>query len=192
MIIHILRIVVGICFLLAAVVTMPMGVGFASMLSVPVAAVLAGIGGLCLYPYIIEPIANRLSGFYFGGKAADLPEQYSRVHGMLVRREYDQAVAELNRLLTEKPERVEARCLLMRTYHERLNRSQDATDLATAELKQRKLGAEHEKVVMLAVDILLENQQPREAQAVLASAIPKIADSAASANLRQRLESLGA
>jgi len=92
---HIICIIVGICFWRAAVVTMPMGVGFDS---VPRTVVLAGIGALCLYPYITEPIANRLSGFYFGGKAADLPEQYSRVHGMLARREYDQAVAELNRL----------------------------------------------------------------------------------------------
>ena len=179
----ILRIIFGLAFLLG---------GFAMMAAGGVipALVLALLGALMLFPFIVAPVVNFFGNLFYSDSGQPAPEQYSLVHKLLQENQPDEAAGELRRRLEDHPNDVNAAHLLMQTYYDHLNSPQEAVNVLRGELEKKKLQADHIRMVDLAVDILLEVKQQSDAVRILERSIEKLGCGGAVSPLRQRLDHL--
>jgi len=177
----ILRIICGLAFLLGAFAMTAAG-------GVIPALVLALLGTLMLYPFIVAPVMNFFGNFFYSDSSQPAPEQYSLVHKLLQENQPDEAASELRRRLENYPADVNAAHLLMQTYYDHLNSPQEAVNVLRGELEKKNLQADHVRMVDLAVDILLEVKQQSDAVRILERAIEKLGCGGAVSPLRQRLD----
>ena len=179
----ILRIIFGLAFLLG---------GFAMMAAGGVipALVLALLGALMLFPFIVAPVMSFFGNLFYSDSGQPAPEQYSLVHKLLKENQPNEAAGELQRRLEDHPNDVNAAHLLMQTYYDHLNSPQEAVNVLRGELEKKKLQADHIRMVDLAVDILLEVKQKSDAVRILERSIEKLGCGGAVSPLRQRLDHL--
>ena len=128
-----------------------------------------------LYTYFADFITNPVGGFFFPNKSGHTTDkQFSKIHGLLANRKFEQAVDELKLIARQQPGLVSGKVLLVNTLYEDLNRSDEALDIALVELEKVTWDNDHGKMVMSCVDILLDRDEKAKAIAILEIAVSKL------------------
>ena len=174
---------------LMVIATLAIGVGGVFM--VPPAVFIAMIAGLLLYPWIAAPVVHFFDSFLWSGKAAEPPEQFTRVRALIVQRQFTEAESELRTRLEHRPDLLEGRILLASLLYEKLHRPEDALAEIRAEL-ENIWRPDCEKLVLLGTDILLDLNRQEDAIALLQAGAAKAVGTPAAARLNERLQHLSA
>jgi len=187
------RLGVGLFFLLTAALTLRLGgrggIG-GSFIVVGFSAALALVAGMFLYPYIAAPVMKMFGAVYFPGTRGVVREEFSRVQALIAQQADAEAEAELRRILQERPALLEARILLVGLLYDKLGRPAEALEMAQAILAGDGWAEDMERVVALAVDILLEAGRREEAVALLRRSAQRAGRTGAAARLTERLQHL--
>jgi len=185
LVLGIILLVVGFCMLAAA---MQSGAAFA----VPFALPPTVVGAILLHPWISAPVARAFSGLvYPTGGRANYSEQFTKARTLLVECRYEEAAAELRLKLADNPGSVDGTILLATVLAEHLDASAEAIDMLREALDCAKWQPGRERLVMLAVDLLLERGEHGVALGLLERNL-RVArdDKPARTSLSERLEYL--
>ncbi len=181
-----LRLVIGaVCLLAGALI-----VGLMGLAGIIFALPIILVGSLLAYPFVAEPIGNLVSGMLYSNQPAELPEQFSAVQTMLTNHRYREAVDELDTMLAARPRLTAARILKVRILYDHLQDGEAALSLARAELTQNPWQSEYIPVAMIAVDVLLDRGDRREAADFLAATLTRCTNARDKTELQQRLDHL--
>jgi hypothetical protein len=154
----------------------------------------AMIAALSLYPFITGMASGFITGMVFDSHRGVVREQLSGVRATIATGNFDSALGELRSLLEEHPASIEARLLLATLLNDKLQQPNNALQVVFDEFARNqynpaKWDPDHEKLGLLAVDILLD--QGRHADAVsLLEPLVNMAPANQSGGLKRRLESL--
>lgn len=179
------RFAAGVLLLIGAVYAVSSGL-FGPIVALPFAVA----SGVCLYPFLAAPLVNALTALFYPRGGAELPEQFSMVRALMAQQQFEEAAEQLRAMLAERPTLVEGRALLVSVLYENLHQPGDALQLALTELGERTWHTEHERLTMLAVDILLDAGRQSDASELLRRMAAKARDTSAAARLDERLSHL--
>ena len=184
------RLAIGLFFFVAAILAVALSKGsFDALFMVPFAAALGVIAGIFLHPFISAPFGNALASLFYPDRGV-VREQFSRVHALMAQQQFAAAELELRRMLEERPELVEGQVLLANLLHGELGRADEALTVAIAALDASEWQPEHERLAMLAVDILLDAERRDEAVALLEKQARRAGQRPAAARLTERLRNV--
>ena len=160
---------------------------------VPLAALVALPGGWFLRDFVAAPLVNLLGNVYYpANNRARVPEQFTRVQALMAECRYEEAERELRTTLDqlEDPDLLAGQILLANLLHEHLESSDEALALASEALDVDEWQPDHERLVTLATDILLERGARAEAAEFLGKYAAKATGTPAAARLIERLQHL--
>jgi len=180
------RCIIGVFLLLCGIWVVATGGPLGPFLALPFA-----IGsGLCFYPFFAAPLVNAFSALFEpkGGRA--LPEQFSKARSLMAQQQFAEAEQELRAMLADRPELVEGTAMLTELLAEHLNRPEDALQVADAELRRGRWHVDHERLTMLAADILLDAERKDDAVELLKRMAAKARGKRAAARMMERLSYL--
>ena len=184
-----IRITVGSTLLvLAAVVIGVYGLG-GLMVGVP----LASMGAIFLSSFLSE-MASRvfLAPFrmMLGVGNGTVRKEYSEVHGAIARRDFQDALDQLNEILSDTPGEVDAELLRVQICYEHLDRIEEGLMHAFAALDTLEWNETQGRIVMLAVDMLIESRRRTDAANLLAQAGQRLINRVQRDNALTRLSTL--
>ena len=185
-----IRIILGLGFVLYGLYLSIFGFGRGDAMALPFVVIMSGIGGVLLAPLIAERFSTVFDGLFLPNTRGDVKPELSRPRALMAERRYEEAATELRARLTEKPGQVEAQLLLANLLHENLGRPDEALALVDNALDADIWQSEHEKLVSIAVDILLERGERAAAVALLRLCAEKAGSTPAAAHMRERLQHL--
>jgi tetratricopeptide (TPR) repeat protein len=159
---HTVRITAGSILIL-------IGIGSVAVFGIPglLGGTALGMGGaLCLYPYLADLGSELLIAPFramAGRDSLTLRKEYSEVHAALSQHDYEGALAQIEAVLVDTPNAIEAQLLRVQICYENLNRIEDGLKHAFAALESLEWNDTQGKIVMLAVDMLIDAQRPNDA-----------------------------
>ena len=191
----IIRLVIGITLMLLGVALFPVFLWHASSPGTAIMVVMTATGlgmmaGLCLYPFVAEPIAERLGRLYWPKFSGKIEKQYSRIRALVAQHDYETAIGELRQELAAEPEPLEGWLLLAGILHDHLHQSAAALDIIRQQLATRPWKDGNARLILLGVDILQEADATADAACLLRENIRKAGRSPAAENMQARLQHL--
>ena len=191
----IIRLVMGIIIMLLGVALFPVFLWHspspATVIMVVLAAAALGlVAGICLHPFVAEPIAEWFGRIYWPKLSGKVEKQYSRVRALVTQHDYATAIGELRQALAAEPEPLEGWLLLAGILHDHLHQSAAALDIIRQQLAARPWKDGNARLVLLGVDILLEVDATADAACLLRENIRKAGRSPAAENMQMRLQHL--
>ena len=151
---------------------------------------------VCLIIYFIckvlifDGFSNFFSKLYYSEKSMELPEEFSRVNALLSNRDYDNALIETDKLLKEKPQNTAIQLKKVIILHDFLKRKEDAQRYAVSCMTPKILTDDHEKMLMIAVDVCLGNNDQTTAVKLMNQALPRFENDLIKKNINKRLQYL--
>jgi hypothetical protein len=165
--IHAIRIPVGILAILAGIASL----GGGGLEGIPGAVIGGALGVLCLRPYLVELAANLFMAPFramLGKDSLTLRKEYSEVHAALARHDAEDAYDQVQAILAETPNEREAQLLRVRICYEELGRIEDALKHAFAALESLEWDDTQGRILMLAVDMMMDSGRQMDAANLLA------------------------
>ena len=188
----ILRAAIGLLLLVAGVFVIRYA-SAAGAIGIPVfvvfAAALGILAGIFLHPYVSGPIASLAGRLFMPDGGPDPRQEFSRARALMVEDRYEEAAASVRETLATHPGNVDGEVLLATLLHEHLEQAEEALSLCLKWLEDQPWDDEHERLVMLAVDIDLDLGRHEAAVALLEHYAQLAGRSGAGRRLRERLES---
>ena len=164
--------------------------GYGAFLFIPAAAVLGIVAGICLHPFMSAPLANAFGAIFYPKGRGELPEQFTSAHALMAQQEYGEAAHQLRGMLAERPELVDGHALLASLLYEHLDQAGEALAVARAALTSADWHPAHERLTMLATDILLEQGATVQALELLQRSLRRAGKTAAATAIAGRLKSV--
>gem|GEM_PF-1979958 len=185
------RITAGIFLFAAAVCLIGRADDTISAIVMVLGAAVLGVGaGLLLYPYIIAPFSEAFARLVCPDAVGEVREEFSKARALMAAARYEEAAAELERMLAERPELLEGTVLLANLLYEHLDQADAALARAQAALTAAEWHDEHERLAMLVTDILLDQGCRDEAAAALQQSATRAGCTGAARRLQERLRHL--
>ena len=132
------------------------------------------VGSMLLSTYISSYFGNIFGRFFYSDRDPEVSTEFSKARMLIANQQYEEALTELCERISHHPGIIEGKILLANLYYEKLRAADKALELAVEELQKDKLTTEHRRLVLLAVDILVEQSRSIEAIEWLHTAIQKI------------------
>jgi len=182
---NLLRIVVIlICLVIAYFMIISMG-AMGLLFSMPFVL----IAGIALSGILGGAAGDLFGNILFGGGNARKVEEFSLIKGKVTNHDYQGAIEDLRTYISINPDSLDAKKMLMSILYDHLDNKEEALELAQTELQNEELSDDHESIVNLTVDILLEKNRRNEAVKLLQLTVDRLPHPA-SENIQKRLSAL--
>ncbi|MCJ8329656.1 MAG: hypothetical protein HRT89_12725 [Lentisphaeria bacterium] len=149
----------------------------------------AGLGSCLVALNVSGFFGNIIGSMFYSSNTGKSVEQFSRVDSLIAKTDYEQAAKELWDYIKTHPESLPAKSKMIRLLYEKMSRLDEALDLSLAELN-KEITDEHEAIIDIAVDILLEQNRNDEAISLVNKAAKALDGSVVGRKLTTRLRSL--
>lgn len=138
------------------------------------------LGATILGVMFLDPIASFFGSFYMPGGGASIVRDYSDIRARIASHHYEEALTMIDKELVKADDKLRLRHMKIEVLHFYLDRNDDALDIAKRCIGEKSWGEYMEEITMTAVDILIEQRDPMQAEAILNLALEFAPDESAS------------
>ena len=141
-------------------------------------------------PFILGLVSDLMGGIIFNDGSGKLKEDFSGIQSLIRSAEYPKAINQLEDVINQKPNNISAKFLLQKVYYEHMDNKNKALQIFFDELKKDKLSEDHEDMIQISIDILLEQQRQDDAKTLIKQCLGKVSSGFLQQKLQQRLKHL--